>query len=382
MRLLILPLLCMLAHFDALPPGSRPEEVGRKIAQQFLSSVPEAYAPEGYDGAYPVGKGRSLHYAPISLWENTLEFSSIVGDTLLRRQLMDKFEPYCDGDKRRLQPKPNHVDYSIFGALCYEVWMLGGPLKAFALGEYYADRQWGAPNPESLGENGNYSLAGQLDFLRRGYSPQTRLWIDDMYMITALQTQAWRASGDRKYLDRSAKEMVMYLDSLQNPDGLFYHALDTPFVWGRGDGWMAAGMSLLLRYLPEDSPLRPEIMAGYAKMMAALLHWQREDGLWGQIIDDPEFWPETSGSAMFTYAFVEGIRHGWLEADSYGPAARKAWLALCSRLDSHGNLGGVCEGTNRRNSREWYMGRARVNGDPHGQAAMMWICNALLESQP
>ena len=81
---------------------------------------------------------------------------------------------------------------------------------------------------------------------------------------------------------------------------------------------------------------------------------------------------------MFTYAFLEGIRQGSLEEDVYGPAAMKAWAALCAKLDAHANLSDVCTGTNRKDSREWYLERPRVNGDPHGQAPMLWICNAML----
>ena len=80
----------------------------------------------------------------------------------------------------------------------------------------------------------------------KGLTSQTRIWIDDMYMITAVQVQAYRATDDKKYIDRAAKEMVLYLDSLQSPNGLFYHAHDVPFFWGRGNGWIAAGMSELL----------------------------------------------------------------------------------------------------------------------------------------
>ena len=71
-----------------------------------------------------------------------------------------------------------------------------------------------------------------------------------MYMLTILELQAYRATGDSKYLDRAANEMVAYLDKLQQPNGLFYHAPDVPFFWGRGDGWVAAGMTEMLRSLP------------------------------------------------------------------------------------------------------------------------------------
>ncbi len=57
-------------------------------------------------------------------------------------------------------------------------------------------------------------------------------------MITIVQTQAYKVTGDRKYIDRAAKEMVLYLDELQRPNGLFYHAPDVPFIGDVVmDGW-------------------------------------------------------------------------------------------------------------------------------------------------
>src|SRR5262249_36944355 len=146
---------------------------------------------------------------------------------------------------------------------------------------------------------------------------QTRFWIDDMFMITTVETLAYRATGDAKYIDRAALEMVAYLDTLQQPNGLFYHAPDAPFFWGRGNGWMAAGTSELLRSLPENHPQREHIMEGYRRMMAALLKYQGDDGMWRQIIDHPESWPESSGSGMFTFALITGVKQGWLDEKTY-----------------------------------------------------------------
>ena len=131
-----------------------------------------------------------------------------------------------------------------------------------------------------------------------------------MYMLTILQLEAYRATGDRKYLDRDAKEMVAYLDKLQQPNGLFFHAPDVPFFWGRGDGWVAAGMAEMLRSLPQDHPQRARILAGYRKMMDALLRYQAKDGMWHQLINHDDAWPESSSSAMFAFAMITGACHG------------------------------------------------------------------------
>ncbi|MGA2889494.1 MAG: glycoside hydrolase family 88 protein [Terracidiphilus sp.] len=154
-----------------------------------------------------------------------------------------------------------------------------------------------------------------------------------MYMLTILQLEAYRATRDRTYLDRDANEMVAYLDKLQQPNGLFYHAEDVPFFWGRGDGWFAAGMAEILRDLPQDHPQRARILAGYRKMMASLLRYQGKDGMWRQLIDHDEAWPESSSSAMFTFALITGVKEGWLDGATYGPAARKRWLAVIGYVE-------------------------------------------------
>ncbi|MGO8935191.1 MAG: glycoside hydrolase family 105 protein, partial [Terracidiphilus sp.] len=231
--------------------------------------------------------------------------------------------------------------------------------KYLDYGLSFADKQWADPQPDGL-------------------SHETRYWIDDMYMLTILQLEAWRATGDKKYLERDAKEMVAYLDKLQQPNGLFYHAPDVPFFWGRGDGWVAAGMTEMLRDLPADHPQRARIMAGYKLMMAALLKYQAPDGMWRQLIDHDEAWEESSSSGMFTFALITGVKNGWLDAPTYGPAARKAWIAVTGFIDQNGDVTSICEGTNKLNSLDYYLQRKRRTGDFHGQEPVLWVASELL----
>ena len=87
---------------------------------------------------------------------------------------------------------------------------------------------------------------------------------------------------------------------------------------------MAVGMSELLSSLPKTNPNYNRIMNGYKLMMASLLKYQGKDGMWHQLIDDPASWPETSCTGMFTFAFITGVKNGWLDRKVYAPAARKA----------------------------------------------------------
>ena len=161
---------------------------------------------------------------------------------------------------------------------------------------------------------------------------------------------------------------------------MFHHAKAAPFKWGRGNGWAAGGMSDMLSVLPEDHPSHASISAHYRRMMESLLSFQHPSGLWGQLVDG-EAWDESSCSAMFTYAFIRGIRLGLLDKDTFAPAVAKAWEALCARIDAYGNVGGVGAGINCGASREFYLACPKVNGAPHGQAAMLWCCSALTENE-
>jgi rhamnogalacturonyl hydrolase YesR len=331
------------------PAGATPQEVGKRVANNFIPRKLVAERP----------KGGTVIYPEVCAWYGALTFAQLTGDTAMQKQLIDKFEPFFTEPGRKMLPKRQHVDDSMFGSLPLELYIQTKDKNYLEIGQRYADRQWAKPDANGL-------------------SGETRFWIDDMYMITILQVQAACATGDAKYLDRAALEMAAYLDKLQQPNGLFFHAPDVPFYWGRGNGWVAVGMAEVLRSIPADHPKRARIMAGYKKMMAALLKAQGPDGMWRQLIDHPESWPETSSTGMFTFAMITGVKNGWLDEKTYGEAARKGWLGLVKYIDKNANVTSVCEGTNKKNDYQYYMNRKRNTGDFHGQAPVLWCASALL----
>lgn len=358
--LFFLPIQFLYSQSNSLtdfPKGYAPEEVGKRLAYHFVGGRHELYA------------GRYIHYAEVCTWTGALDYAIRTKDEVLFKQLKDKFEPFFTREKSLLPPM-NHVDYNMFGGLALQLYQQTNDDRYREMGMAYADSQWKLPENAKIEEK---------YWAEKGYSWQTRLWIDDMYMITVVQSQAYKVTGDRQYIDRAAKEMVMYLDELQRANGLFYHAPDVPYYWARGDGWMAVGMANILRDLPTDSPYRPRIMEGYLTMMESLKKYQQPNGIWNQLIDQPDCWPETSGSAMFTYAFIVGVKQAWLNAAEYGPLARKAWLALVPYIDERNNVTEVCIGTGKKNDKQYYYDRPRVAGDHHGQAPYLWCVTALME---
>ncbi len=351
-----------IAEFKSWPDGTSPEFIGKKVANRFIATP-----HTNFNRPTPP---RTITYPETCTWYGALVFAKETGDKKMVEQLAQRFEPLF-GSRDTLIPKPDHVDLTVFGAVPLELYIQTKDQRYYNLGKIIADKQWGPPEgPRVKPESWHY--------YNKGMTWQTSMWIDDMFMITAVQAQAYRATGDTVYINRAAREMVLYLDTLQKENGLFYHAPDVPFFWGRGDGWMAVGMSELLRSLPKNNPNYNRIMQGYKLMMASLLKYQGEDGMWHQLIDDPGSWAETSCTGMFTFAFITGVKNGWLDKKTYAPAARKAWLKLITYINEDGDISEVCEGTNKKNDRQYYLDRKRNIGDLHGQAPVLWCATALL----
>lgn len=327
------------------PDGHTPQQIGMAVAEDVL---PRLFITS-----------KRVHYCEDAMWMYMAKYAAIVEDQELLNKVIGQFDNMLTPEGEALISWERHVDHSIFGIVPLELYIQTQDPRYLAMGKKIADRQWEFPDANGL-------------------SGETRFWIDDMYMITILQVQAYRATGESIYLDRAALEMEAYLDTLQRPNGLFFHAPEAPFFWGRGNGWVAAGMTELLSELPEDHPRFDRIMTGYKNMMASLLSYQDDDGMWHQLIDYKQSYKESSGTAMFTFAMIEGVKNEWLTGDEYGQAARKGWLALTERIDSDGQLSDVCVGTSRRNDLDFYLTRPTRTGDAHGQEAILWCITSLL----
>jgi unsaturated rhamnogalacturonyl hydrolase len=336
--------------FTNWPAGTSPQEIGKRVVERFVS-LPHRLSTNQAREPY-------IDYPESDTWYGALTFANLSGDKNLTSHLIDRFQPLFTADAK-LAPEPKHVDLTVFGAVPLEIYIETREQKYIELGKPMVDQQWADPTPDGL-------------------SSQTRFWIDDMYMITLVEVQAYRATGDQKYLDRAAKEMAAYLDKLQQPNGLFFHAPDAPFFWGRGNGWVAAGMTELLRSMPKKHPQHARILSAYRKMMATLLKYQGSDGMWRQLIDHPESWPESSSTGMFAFAMITGVKNGWLNKKMYAPAARKAWLALVTYIEPNGDVREVCEGTGKGKNVQYYLDRKRNTGDLHGEAPILWTASALL----
>lgn len=113
--------------------------------------------------------------------------------------------------------------------------------------------------------------------------------------------------------------------------------------WSRGNGWVLAGLALILKELPANYPERPFYEELFMEMSAKLISIQQPDGLWRCSLLDPDSYPggETSGSGFFCYGLAWGINSGLLDKKTYLPAVEKTWIALNGCVNEEGRVGWV-----------------------------------------
>lgn len=315
-----------------------PEEIGQRVVANIV------------DRRY------GWRYQKVCTYYGALIFADATANTGITAQIEEGYAPFKKGKRK---PRTGHVDFNVFGIWPFELYRQTGKEAYLKLAKELADGEYTHPREDGLSE-----LA--------------RFWVDDMYMVGSLQVQAYKSTGDDLYLDRAATFLRVYCEELQRSNGLFHHRADAPFFWGRGNGWAVAALTEVLWVLPKTHPDYPALLGAFRKMMEILAFFQGGDGMWHQLIDDPESYPESSSTGMFLYGFISGVHQGWLEAEAYKPVIEEGWEALASYVNEKGEAMNVCIGTNAKNSKKHYLNRLKTNGNFHGQAAVLWASTALL----
>ena len=176
-------------------------------------------------------------------------------------------------------------------------------------------------------------------------------WSDALFMAPPAWMALSRATGDGRYLAHADAEFWATTDYLYDKDEHLYFR-DSRFIaqrdaegrkifWGRGNGWVFAGLARILDELPADHPSRPRYEALFRQMAAKIVGLQGAQGYWPVSLLVPQATPETSGTGFFVSGLAWGINHGLLPAADYRPAVDRGWRALTAAVESDGKLGWV-----------------------------------------
>lgn len=191
--------------------------------------------------------------------------------------------------------------------------------------------------------------------LARPDDPQNNLWwwCDALYMAPPVLAQLSIATGDPRYIDFMDHEWGLTSAALYDPaEHLFYRdkrfltmreANGQKVFWSRGNGWVLAGLALVLQRMPADSPLRAKYLNQYRDVAEKIAGLQPPDGLWRTSLLDPAAYPapEISGTAFFTYALAWGINNHILDKKKFLPVVTRAWRGMLAHVYSSGRLGSI-----------------------------------------
>lgn len=127
-----------------------------------------------------------------------------------------------------------------------------------------------------------------LDYMPNhlGSSPESwfypkSVWVDSVMMYGVFTSWYGRESGDQELYDFARKQPALFARYLQDPDEkLFYHSYwvkkgctypKTKLFWGRGNGWVIAGLPKAIENFPDGSEEKERAIGIVRETSAALL---------------------------------------------------------------------------------------------------------------
>jgi rhamnogalacturonyl hydrolase YesR len=270
----------------------------------------------------------NIQWTYAALYDGLLAASKTTGD----HRYHDRVLQVAIDNHWSLGPRPEHADDHAVG-LTYLA--------------FYAEKQ----DPERIAPTRD----GMDKLLARPDDPTKNLWwwCDALYMAPPVLSQLSVATGDQKYLDFMNHEWWLTSSALYDPAEHLYfrdnryltmhEANGQKVFWSRGNGWVLAGLAMVLQRMPAQYPDRAKYEAQYKEMAERIADLQQADGLWRAGLLDPGAYPnpEISGSAFFTYAMTWGINHGVLDRKKFLPVVSKAWRGMLSHVYADGRLGSI-----------------------------------------
>ena len=167
----------------------------------------------------------------------------------------------------------------------------------------------------------------------------TQFWVDSLYMLPPFLAVAGHG-------DEAVRQYNGVFDAMYDPEtGLLSHIWDDQAKrferaahWGTGNGWAAASLARLIPRLPEH---REQLVSKAIALIDSVLRWERPDGLFHDVVDDPSTFVESNLSQMLAYAIYRGLRDGWLPKD-YAEHAERLYRAALGKMDEYGLIREAC----------------------------------------
>ena len=178
-------------------------------------------------------------------------------------------------------------------------------------------------------------------------------WADAAFMSPPVFAHLAKITGDKRYADFMHGEFWAMTDYLFDQDyGLYLRdsryfsrkdEQGRPIFWGRGNGWVLAGIARTLEYLPDDDAQLSRYQDLFITMSKSLLNYQNKDGSWPSSLLEAgsDAHSETSATGLLVFGLAWGINTGLLEKSEFMPAIDKAWTSIVNNIHHDGKVGYV-----------------------------------------
>ncbi len=169
------------------------------------------------------------------------------------------------------------------------------------------------------------------------------MWIDSLFMLGPFLVELYQTTGDTRYLDEAVRQaLIMYGHLQDRASGLCKHSWNestgktNSAHWLRGNGWALAATAIILDAIPEgyDSKSSELLRRHFRGQALGLIKHQDPGGMWHTVIDEPETYIETSGTALVAFGLIRGVDAGVLKNERLDPA-HAALLRLMDYVTIH-----------------------------------------------
>ena len=200
---------------------------------------------------------------------------------------------------------------------------------------------------------------------------------EDMFMLGSMMGRSYALTQEGQYLDLLTNFLVEM--GTQQISGLYWHDRETPFYWGRGNGFAALGLAETLTYLPQSHPLYADILLMYQKLLNGLLKYQDLSGCYHQVITLPGSYQELTSTSMIGYGVARGVKLGLLD-QSYLPTLASLWNGAKARVTQTGYVIDGCTGTGALETEHDYIVREALNGyDDRTGSLALWFAVEMMQ---
>jgi rhamnogalacturonyl hydrolase YesR len=152
------------------------------------------------------------------------------------------------------------------------------------------------------------------------------------------------------HVDDALRQIEGYRNLLWDKDKrLFRHmwndatmTFERDLFWAVGNGWAAAGITRVIRAIPKNMPEQKKKLEGYVReLLDSCIAYMRDDGLFHDILDDPDSFVDTNSGQAFASSIFRGVAGGWIDS-SYLKAAFRMREAALGKVDQWGFVRDVC----------------------------------------